>query len=483
MAIKRIYADISELFAGAEQLVLDDDATAGASTLTVKSITGVTINNILCLREPGSEHAEIIATHASTAPSGNTVTLATTLVESHPRGTTVFIIRANTVRFYHSATAADANSDDSSLSALAAAQAIDPTMFRNFYEDTVQTSGYYYYRFIDSVNTVNLNYSGPIPWAVTGARYNPNQVGFVLEFVRRKMGHEWDDRFSKEAAIQEIGFCLRYIQGKLKRWPRHFVADYVLGQTARGVFTYTLPTDIYDAYSNRSILQVRIGTAIEPLIMLDEKEFDTVLADAAHTQVRTQPAVGATTLAVDNSYDFSSTGTLHVFTSNTLDSITYTGVTRSATAGIFTGVPASGDGSIEATHAVDSNVWQGESEGRPRYGNISNGSLRVYPLPDSTWINKNVVIDYSRVATAVDTEEDTLDAERYDMVVSWLLWQGDAYWRNNGKADINNSDLKMFNMILKDAIRISVNTQKHKWHPKINQIKYEPTGDTRFDYT
>src|SRR3990167_11511243 len=100
MPIRRIFSDISELFIGAETLVLDADAAAGATSITVKSIIGAAINNILFFREPGSESAEIIATHASTSPSGNTVTLAATLVESHPAGTKIYIIRANQVRFY-----------------------------------------------------------------------------------------------------------------------------------------------------------------------------------------------------------------------------------------------------------------------------------------------------------------------------------------------------------------------------------------------
>ena len=61
MPVRRIYADISELLTGAETLVLDADATAGDSTITVKSILGVAVNNILLLRGIGSEHAEIVA--------------------------------------------------------------------------------------------------------------------------------------------------------------------------------------------------------------------------------------------------------------------------------------------------------------------------------------------------------------------------------------------------------------------------------------
>lgn len=465
-------ANISGLTLNASTVVLDADVAAGASTITVKSILGVAVNNILLFREPGSEHAEIIATHASTSPSGNTITLVSTLVESHPRGTTVYVIPWNQVRFYSGATEVDANASDSSLTALAAAQNIDPTTIDNIYVDTTASSGYFYWRFSDSINTVNDVYHGPIPWATFAVQYSQNEVGYVLEFVRRKLGHEWDERFSKQTAIDEMNACFRYIQGKLKHWSRYLIPDYVLGQTARGVFDYALPSDIYDNETNKSILQVRIGGAANSLIPLDEKEFDQLLDTVAHTTVRTQPAVGATTLEITNSYDFDDSGSVNVSTSNTVDAITYTGVTRSATAGVLTGVPASGSGSIAATHAVGLNVWQGESEGQPLYFNVRQGRMRTYPLSNSTWVNKNVVMDYNEEVTEVNDESDTLDIPRYDMVKEWLLWKGDSYWRGNGKDDPKNANFLMFQTILKDTLRTEVSGQKFKMAPKLNTIDY-----------
>src|SRR3990167_8348381 len=278
-----VKANLSKLTLNAPELVLDADATVGATSITVKSITGVAINNILLFRDIDNEHAEIIATHASTAPSGNTVTLVVAgLVEAHPAGTVVKVIPWNQVRFYRSATEDDANADASNLSALAAAQNIDPTQVDNIYVDTTITSGFFYHRFSDSINSVNDIYSDPIPYTAIQVQFAENKVGYILEFVRRKLGHEWDERFSKQAAIDEVNACLRYMQGKLKRFSRYLVADYVVGQTARGVFDFALPADIYDNETNKSIIQMRIGTATDPLIPLDEREFDAQMQEVAH---------------------------------------------------------------------------------------------------------------------------------------------------------------------------------------------------------
>ena len=482
MPIRKILASIMPLIKDAEVLILDADAAAGATSITVKSITGAAINNLLLFRDPGNESAEIVATHASTAPSGNTVTLvAAGLVESHPAGTKVYIIRANQVRFYTAATEVDANASDSALTALAAAQNIDPTMVENIYEDTAQTSGYYYYRFSDSINSVNLLYSDPIPWNIQEPQFAVNEVGYALEFVKNKLKHEYDERFSRESAMDEVNACLQYAQGKLKRVSKYLSPDYVLGQTARGVYDYALPTDIYDNETNKSVLQVRIGTMLEALIPLDEKEFDDQMGEAAHTQVRTLATVGGTTLEVDNSYDFDASGSINVYSSNTADAITYTGVTRSADAGIFTGVPASGTGAIGAAHAVDQNVWQNEQEGKPRYFNVRNGRIRIWPLPDSSYVNLNLFLDYYTQVTQVNSESDTLDTQRFDMVKEWLLWKGKSYWRNNGVDDLKDANFIMFQDMLKSAIRTEVSQQKFKMRPNINTINYERRSNYKFN--
>jgi hypothetical protein len=485
MPIRRIHADLSELRAGARQYVLDADAAAGATSVTVRSIIGAAVNRILLFREFGNEASEIIATHAVTTPSGNTITLvAAGLVEAHPAGTVIYEIPANQIRFYRSATEDDANSSDTGLTALAAAANIDPTTIRNYYDDTVQTSGFYYYRFIDSINSVNLLYSDPIPWGQIQVEFEDDEVGFVIEFIRNKLGHEWDDRFSKQRAIDEINACLRYIQNQFKKWKRYLTPDFALGQTSRGVFDFALPADIYDNQTNRSILQVRLGAIAQPLIYKDEKEMDAIMADVKRTTVRTAAVVGATTLAITNSYDFDASGTVNVMSANVVDAITYTGVTRSATVGVLTGVPATGAGAIGAAHAVGINVWQGEEEGQPVYWNVRNGRLRFYPLSDSDHINKNVVIDYYTEATVVNSESDTIDALRHDMIVNWLLWQGKAYWRNNGNASLDDADFKLFLDALKTEKRTAPSGEKFRWHPKVNTISYKPLrGDRRFDYT
>lgn len=66
---------------------LNAAATAGAGTISVAAITNFSVGEII--RVGSGEEMELIQVHASTAPAGNTITLATNLVYSHASGETV----------------------------------------------------------------------------------------------------------------------------------------------------------------------------------------------------------------------------------------------------------------------------------------------------------------------------------------------------------------------------------------------------------
>ncbi|MDE2312467.1 MAG: hypothetical protein KGJ93_05290 [Patescibacteria group bacterium] len=486
MPFRRVLANITDLIQGADRLVLDADATAGQNTLTVQNIISAATNQILFIGEPGSERSEIIATHASTAPSGSTVTLAANLAQPHPAGTSVYIVRANMVHFFWSSQQVDANVDASSLVSLAAAKAIDPTSVNNHYDDSVQSSGYYYYRFEDNVNNVNLNYSSGIPWQEQSPHWAQNQVGYLLEKARRKIGFEWGDKFSKQDAIDEINDCFDYIDGAQLRWPRHFVNDYVLGQLSMGEFEFSMPANIYDSSTNRSILNLRIAGQITPLYYRDTKEFENMMENAVFTTIRVQANPGDTTLQVVNSDNFpipsgSSSATVHGFATNVDDAISYTGVTVSSTAGVLTGVPNSGTGAISVIQPVGTKIWANPSNAQPYWFTVIRNKIRIWPLPSAQFLNLDVLLDYYTVANRVQFESDILDEDRYDMVQKWLLWKAKSYTRNNGKDDLQDADFLQFMDILKQAVKFKRSGQKFKWKPKINQIMYPGRRTSRID--
>jgi hypothetical protein len=435
---------------------LNANMAASSGTLTVKDIAGFAVGKYVWIN-PFRPNSEIIAVHSSTAPSGSTITLASNTSFAHSVGEEVLYVEFNQVVISHAATLGGSKSDLVTTGLLAREKE-----YR--YLDVSQTSGYYFARFKDSVATLYSGYSDGIEYG----GWDANTVGYMIDSALQEIDVEFSERLTIQDCLRWINKGLREIKGKLRKWPEHTVSDYVAGQTLRGTNVVTLPTNIYDNETNRSILAVRIGDNWT-LDFIDTSAFDEVVGDVNKTQVRTQATSGSTTLEIDNSYDFDDSGTVTVYISGTKYDITYTGVTRSATAGVLTGIPASGEGSITVTIPVDTYVWQDETEGTPLFYTIRNGALEFWPLVDAELDNQNVYMDYNAQVTAVDGEGDTIDFQRYDMLEDYLTWRVWCFSQNNGALDRSNHYYLQFKESLNDAIRTTVLPRKIT-RPRINRI-------------
>jgi len=461
MPIQPIGAQISnEMFV--YETYLTAEGASGAGSLTVQGITNFAINQVLLIGEMGDENSEIIKTHTATAPTGTTITLASNLVKTHAPYTKVRVMLYDQVEFSHAVTATGTKT-------VLATQAIQVESVETRYDDAAYSSGYFFARFKNSITTTYSEYSDPIPY--TG--YGENTVGFIIAYaLKRNKLETYTNFIDYEFCIDEINSCLQFITGKLKAWTKLQKVNYVMGQTTRGINKIALPTDIWEDMGIKSILGVRIGTStdLSPKIMADLEED---MEGVCHTQVRTEAVAGQTTLEIDNSYDFPDSGTVNVYISGTLYAITYTAVTRSATAGVLTGVPASGDGSITVTIPVDTDVWYGEDEGEPTEFSVdTDGNLVYWPMPDSSYKNLNVYLDYWTGPTSVSSDTDSLDAFRYDAIKHWLTWAIRMQMKNDGKREFTDGDYLQFTQILNDYIRNEVPANRKKRKPKINGITY-----------
>jgi len=447
-----------------EETVLSADISAASSTLTVESIAGFAVNQILLVGELGSEDSEIVKTHASTAPSGSTITLAANTTFAHSRGAKVRRIKYNQVELSHSATAAGTK-------AVLATESLSADKNTHVYDETAQTSGFYFARFKENIGNTFSSYTDAVPYG----GFDTNAVGHAVQWALSRNKTNFTDTVTPDFMYEEVNTCLKNIQGKQLRWDKHQQFNAVLGQTVRGTYYWNLSdlsTAIYEDGSNKSILAVRIGE-YPNLEYKDPIEWEKdIIGDLKTTQVRTQASASDTTLEIDNSYDFDDTGSVNVYISGTKYNITYTGVTRSATAGVLTGVPASGTGSITVTIPVDTNVFQDEDEGRPVYFTVRNQRVETHPMSDGSYDNMNVYMDYWTVATEVDSLGDLLDTERFDMVKYWLEWKVRMMKEHDGKLNFKDGAYTLYKEALNDAIRNKGRGLKHKMKPKINKITY-----------
>jgi len=419
---------------------LSSPMTGGTdSTASVFSIKGFSAGNYYALiGELGSGNAEIIKMHASTSPSGTTLTFASACANNHDSNEPVYFLAFNQWRFSNSATTTGAKSETG-----LGAKDIDPTSLWTLAGDATNTSGY---AFAQPYNSDGASYpfgsgvySAPAPY--DNAEFNTAEY-IINEAVSDLPGVEIKGELTYDKCIDWANECLRDIRKHKKKisWANSF--NYIMGQMSAGVYRFSLPTDIYDKYSRRAIEGVRLGGEID-LNYVDPNYFFNVLMKDVHvTQVKTAASAGDTTLEVDNSYDFKddSGGTIMV---NGND-ITYTGITRSATTGIFTGIPASGTGAITESISVDDWVWQGHTESKPFCYTLFNGYLYIWYLPDSTWQIANLYIDYFKTITAIDSLDDAVDYIQFDMLKNYLIWRIKAFIKNAGTLDLQDTNYLLY---------------------------------------
>lgn len=434
---------------------LKDDIAAGISSFDVDSIVGFAINQLLLITEPGNEDVEIVKTHSTTTPSGNTITLAAATQFAHSQGMKVYIIDWDQAEFSYGV--------GTTPTVVLDTIALQVQQTETNYTDTVYSSGNYFIRFKNSITGSYSDYTDPIPWG----GYAENSVGAIIEYALKRNKTEFTENVDHDFCINEINACLKIIRGKLKKWHSLQSFEYSLGTTSRGINKFTLPSDMWQ-YSNKSVLAVRIGLG-EPLTYKDQIEWDEEMYGVAQTTLAANALIGATSATLSSTDDFTDSGTVMIKGQE----ITYTAIDR--TTKIISGIPASGEGSITANLTSGDNVWQGDyEEGESLIFNVINGELRIWPMPSASEINRSVLLDYWKESPTVDTDGDTLDIARFDMVKYWLTWAIRAQLKNDGMRDASDGDYLLFSEGLNDAIKIELRTHgnKYKNKPSLNQINF-----------
>ncbi len=460
--------------AAVQSSFLSEPASAGDAQVFLQDYVGFLDNQFIIIEDLGTETAEIASINGTPSTNAGAV-LDAVLARSHPAGSKVTIIDFDRFELSHSTTSTGSKTNLTTTlgSGLVAVQADIETQV---YNESEYSTGYYFARYKNSISGNFSDYTD----ALAFGGWDKNTVGYMVDRSLRDLDEELSEKVTRFDCYEWVNTCLKLIQGKLKRWPEHFSFNAVIGQTSRGLNVVAMPSDVYDTETNKSIIAVRIGDR-KRLAYLDPRAFETQLEGVISTQVRTQASAAATSLAIDNSYDFPDSGSVNVYIGGTKYTLTYTGVTRSATAGVLTGIPASGVGAIAVTIPVDTYIWNGEQEGIPQFFTVRNGNIEFWPLVGTGEDNQNIYSDYSHVATVVDSDGDTIDFQRYDMVQSYLTWRMKMKAKNAGTLDQNDGFYLMFKEKMNDAIRTLPNSIVYGNAPRINRMGKRPSGKRRAD--
>lgn len=400
---------------GNDQTFLTAAVAAAGVTLTVEDNTGFADNDYVVIGNIGDPTTEIVQVNAAVT-RGTSITV-TAVVFAHSRNEPVTLIRYNQVNIYGSTSATD-----SAPTVIGSVSALDVSAL---YSERVATTtyAYYYSRFYNAETATNSSYSTSVAstgLARTSARkmmdyalQHTNTALASIEGLTRDVMLEWLNDWQDEVSLQKRQWS----------WLRtnNDTSPIVTVQTQQ---EYTLPTDIQNNDSNESIRSVRLGTQ-GPIKYLPPEDLDYEMRAASKTYVNVAVATTDTTLTLDSSEDFGSSGSVTIEG----DSIAYTSKTDSTN--VLAGVTG-----IDATHAVDKEVWQDHTAGLPLYYTIRNSKLFIWPLPDSTYDNLNVYIDYYKSITDLTEDASTTVVPFYNSAHFYLMWliemkKGDP----NGKAN------------------------------------------------
>ncbi len=428
---------------------LNSNVASGVTTITVESIVGFGVNQVLVIGEIGNEKTEIVRTHATTTPTGSTITLAAATTFNHSQGDKVYIVDYNQFEISWS-------SDDGLVSKeVLETKDIQVDQIESYYTDTTKTSGTYYIRFKNSITSAFSSYSDGIPYG----DYTRDTVAKIIEYALKRNKLETYTKFvDYDFCIEEVNSCLQYIKGKKKKWTHLQEFDYNLGQTTRGQYSVALPSNVWKK-SHKAILDIRIGERIS-LRYADKKEWNDKMFNVFRTEV---VSAGSDDIVVTNASGLDDDGIVMIegklieydsIDGNTIKDVSDDDVTTGA------------------------NVWQGSyQEGTTRYYTVYDEKLFFWPMCSVSRPTMNIVVDFWTEAPEIDSDGDRIDMYRYDMIKHWLTWAIRMQLKNDGVRDFRDGDYVQFREMLNDAIKGDIHGQKMKTEPALNRITYGSLRD------
>lgn len=220
-----------------------------------------------------------------------------------------------------------------------------------------------------------------------------------------------------------INDSINYINQREFGWP--FNHDTQTTTLVPGTIRYSIPTTAkhVDYETFRITKDSDLGTSGGALSVLDYKEYldlhvtqeDDVTADLLNGAINTS----VTTITVDSTTGFSSTGTIYIES----EQVTYTGVSSTT----FTGCTRGANSTTAASHSDNVRVAQFDSGATPK--NIvrsADNNFLLFPYPDKTYELK---FEYFKVPTALSASTDVpaIPAQFQQVIVDGATAYGYQY--------------------------------------------------------
>ena len=371
-----------ELLKDAPTTYLSSPVSATGTELTVMNINSALVDGYIIIGQIGSEDCELKKIHASTAPTGATITLSSGVTYSHPTDTVIYFIGFNQIEFSRATTS---GGDKSVLATVT----ITPDNEFTFYSDVTNTTGYAYARLKNSTTTTYSSYSTEQEYASMAF----NSIGRIIDNVFNDANEKTEDFISREEVLFDYiyGFYNKVSELRTK-WKHEEASSDTSNATTTGGETFSLPTDI--KYPDQKGIQCISIEGYIPLEYMSVTDLRNKLAGKARSTLNGAVLLGATTVDLINGVYFADAGTGYIAG----DEFTWTGKTDNQLTGV-SGILAHDDGST---------VYQSDAVGLPEKYTIQNGTGYIYPAPSSDYDGIPIVIDYYKDITRPTSENDII---------------------------------------------------------------------------
>lgn len=414
---------IQPLLQDATVTFLTNDTAATQTTFVVQNITNLATNQYLLLGQPGNQGSEIVQING--APSGFTVTLVAATKYPHSASTPVTVLNFNQVEISNAPTVSGSKSVLATIAILADS---DIT-----YNDLVSTGGYYFARFFNSTGTVFSPYSDPCPYVA----YTLLSARSVIDTALGEINKTTSEVLSDEFAFQQLDMFQTDVLRELKRWSFMQKFDAIIGQFKVGQWKLPLPDGttlpaIDDKDTNKSIYNIRVGSNGR-MTWIDKAKWDDFIFNLAYSTLSVNLTVGATTMTLVNSGDFT-----HITPSNTQGSGTviigansYNYSANDITTGILTLTTAITSAN---TATAGQDVFQNANQGLPTYYTIFDNTVWYWPITSNEYDGNNAFMDYYIKQTRIQKDSDEIIVPDPQCASYFLQWKF-LKKMNNGQED------------------------------------------------
>jgi hypothetical protein len=160
------------------------------------------------------------------------------------------------------------------------------------------TYSYYFVRYYNSQATTP--YYSAYSAATPAVDYTFGSVKPAIDEAYRMVNDTPSEFYSLLDCYAAINNCYSEIIAERKKWSWRFLFDYNLGEMTSGTWSVSLPTDMADRNTYKSIMGVRLGKQSD-MAYLDKSEWDKVTTDVAYSTLAQPAGLLATGTFTDDS--------------------------------------------------------------------------------------------------------------------------------------------------------------------------------------